>query len=157
MKGWGSVLAKPHLHIVVDSPHVEKLEETLSLTSFLVKDSTGMAFVVADGVGAAEAAVEVIAVGFDDVLLLQMSLIVENAHLTEIMSSLFQDLIMRIGVALLLKESEIQLLQLTLTLLWTVDVGSEFVEWMTTTEPNVSLETFRLGLEFSQPFDVNLT
>ena len=71
MTGLGNVLAKPHLHIAISSPHVETLEEILSLMNFLVKDSTGMAFVVAD-VGVVEAGVEVITVGLD-VRLLQMS------------------------------------------------------------------------------------
>ena len=52
MTGLGSVLAKPHLHIVVGSPHVVKLEEIQSLTNFVEKDSAGMmAFVVVDDVG----------------------------------------------------------------------------------------------------------
>ena len=69
LMGLENVLAKPHLHIAVNSPHVETLVERLNLMNFLVKDSTGMAFVVADVV---EADVEVITVGLDDVLLLQI-------------------------------------------------------------------------------------
>ena len=63
------VLAKPHLHIGVSNLRVEKQGEIQSSMSFLVKDSTGMAFVVAD-VDFAEAVVdvEVITVGLDDLL-----------------------------------------------------------------------------------------